>query len=417
MKAETGVRFASILSLTGVIFSAWLLYHHVTVDSGFQLEKSFCSISPGFDCDAVARSEYAELLGVPIASYSLFFYLALYLFCKSVRPKDAFSDGPLADVLFAAGVLALVPSLVLLAISLFVLKTVCLMCSVLYVVGISVFMVAYAMRNRANPPGRSLIRGLGTAGTFFVRSSRLNPQLALVGRLSLLLVITTWFMLVFAPSWIQKEILFPKADSRSREKAILEIVAAWKGAESQEIVVNRSADLQLRDFVRGDEKAPFVLTIFSDFECPFCKRVARELHELPPEIRNNLRLVFKNYPLDSTCNRFMGRPMHPLACKAAIYGRCAGAQGEDYFWRMHDALFTLGEISEEAIEALPVALGLDREQFSACLASPIPLTKIREDIELGSQVHVEGTPAMYLNGRPLLKAAPEIFQKIFTEGS
>ena len=416
MKSEKGFKYSSILSLTGVIFSAMLLYHHVTVNSGFQLEKSFCSISAEFDCDAVARSSYSELFGIPVATFALFFYLALYLFCKNVKPPESSAQRLVqGDILYAASVVALISSVVMLGISLLFIKTICLLCLVLYVTGISLFVVSSRFSDRTPGVTTSLRNGLSNVVTFLLFPKKISLGAVLPARLSLMLAITVWCMLIFAPSWIQKEILFPKADVKNRENSVNQIVSAWKAATPHEFALNRSEDLSARDFVRGDDRAPFVLVIFSDFECPFCKRIAQELHDFPVELLRKLRIVFKNYPLDSSCNKFVGTRMHEFACKAALYARCAGAQGEEKFWHMHDSLVSVRELSNDVIEALPQALGLDLVEFNSCVSSERPLQKIRDDIEEGGRVNVEGTPAIFLNGRKLNRLLPEVILKIVTE--
>ena len=78
---------------------------------------------------------------------------------------------------------------------------------------------------------------------------------------------------------------------------------------------------------KGRADAPLVMVVFSDFQCPFCKRVEPTLAELEKHYGKKLRVVWKNYPL----------PFHPDAEPAAEAAMAADAQGK--FWPMHDKLF------------------------------------------------------------------------------
>jgi protein-disulfide isomerase len=79
--------------------------------------------------------------------------------------------------------------------------------------------------------------------------------------------------------------------------------------------------------VRGPEGAAVTLVVFSDFECPFCAKMAQTLKELEGELGGRVRIAHKNMPL----------PFHPHAEPAARAALAAGQQGR--FWEMHDRLF------------------------------------------------------------------------------
>ena len=118
------------------------------------------------------------------------------------------------------------------------------------------------------------------------------------------------------------------------------------------------------------------------------------IHERYPD---DVQIVFKNYPLDISCNANMKQPGHLYACKAAVMARCAGAQGR--FWDMHDAIFALPELSVGTLDVLPDELGLSAELFAACVASDDVLENLQADIDQGKMLGVTGTPAIFVNGR------------------
>src|SRR5262249_48948425 len=81
--------------------------------------------------------------------------------------------------------------------------------------------------------------------------------------------------------------------------------------------------------IRGAADASVTLVEFSDFHCPFCKRVQPTLAELLKTYPGKVKLVYRDLPLDG---------LHPQARGAAEAARCAQDQGK--FWEYHDVLLT-----------------------------------------------------------------------------
>lgn len=155
-------------------------------------------------------------------------------------------------------------------------------------------------------------------------------------------------------------------------------------------------DLELGSaYALGPEDAPVTIVEFSDFECPFCKQAAGYLTSLRAQYGDKLRLVFKDFPLDSACNPHIERQTHALACKAAVLARCAGAEGR--FWEMHDAIFALPSLTHESLRALASTLGL-----GVCDAEEEIAARIQADVEEGRQLGVTATPTLFVNGREAL---------------
>lgn len=141
---------------------------------------------------------------------------------------------------------------------------------------------------------------------------------------------------------------------------------------------------------RGPADTPVTLTLFTDFECGYCARLAPVLDEVHRAYPEKVRIVFKNFPLRS--HRFAG-----LAALAAL---AAHAQGQ--FWPFHDRLFeNYDDLSEQKIEEIRQALGLDAERFQAAMSDPAPRDLIRNDLEEGYAAGVNGTPTVFINGRKM----------------
>ncbi len=91
--------------------------------------------------------------------------------------------------------------------------------------------------------------------------------------------------------------------------------------------------------------------------------------------------------------------LHPFACKAALFARCAGRDNPDQFWRAHDLLFGEGELSDDVMRKIHAELSLPGAEMDRCMGSDEPLRKIKEDIALARSLGVTGTPTFFVNGR------------------
>ena len=153
---------------------------------------------------------------------------------------------------------------------------------------------------------------------------------------------------------------------------------------------------------KGAKDAKVVILEFADFECPYCERGNSTLNELIKRYPKDVRVVYKDFPLD----------FHENAVPAAIACRCAGEQGK--YWEMHSLLFAnYAQLNVDKIAELAKGLSLDNETFGQCLNNPKHAEAIAADQAEGARYGVEGTPAFFVNGIPLSGAQPlETFVEI-----
>ncbi len=148
--------------------------------------------------------------------------------------------------------------------------------------------------------------------------------------------------------------------------------------------------------VKGDAGAPITMVIFSDFQCPFCKRVVPTLDEIMKAYPGKVKFAFRQNPL----------PMHKNAMSAAKASLAANEQGK--FWQMHDAMFEnqADVATDQGIEKIAQKIGLNMAKFKADWKSNKYEAQINKDIEFTRSSGATGTPAFFLNGVALKGARP-----------
>jgi protein-disulfide isomerase len=144
-----------------------------------------------------------------------------------------------------------------------------------------------------------------------------------------------------------------------------------------------------RDHIRGPASAAVTLVEYGDFECPHCGRAHYILNELLAEFADDVRLVFRHFPLAE---------VHPHAQRAAEASEAAGTQGQ--FWEMHDVLFENQDaLDDESLGEYAQDLGLDLVTFLRDLNAGVHTDRVREDFMSGVRSGVNGTPTFFINGR------------------
>lgn len=160
--------------------------------------------------------------------------------------------------------------------------------------------------------------------------------------------------------------------------------------------------------VRGKDTALVTMVMFSDYQCPFCRRVTPTIEELAAQYGDKLRVVWKDNPL----------PFHPRAEPAAELAREARAQkGDAAFWQANDRLLA-GEsaLDDAALEAVAADLQMNVAAAKRAVASRKHAAKIEADVDLADDLGAAGTPHFFINGRRLIGAQPiEKFRAIIDE--
>lgn len=138
----------------------------------------------------------------------------------------------------------------------------------------------------------------------------------------------------------------------------------------------------------GPEAAPVQLLVFTDFQCPYCRRLAKSISVLRTEFPTEIRVVLRHYPLTES---------HPEAFDLAKGAECAFQLGR--FERYHDLAF---ELQDSLADIGPLGLAarsgvLDTTAFRSCTEDPRTASKITSDVDLGDRIGLAGTPLVMVN--------------------
>jgi protein-disulfide isomerase len=158
----------------------------------------------------------------------------------------------------------------------------------------------------------------------------------------------------------------------------------------------------------GRLDARVTIVEFSDFECPFCKRVEPTLRALRDRFGDKLRLVWKNQAL----------PVHVQAEPAAELAMAIRAhRGNAAFWKFHDRLFeSQPDLSDDMLVKLAIQMGLRDAEAREVLAEHSYRNEIEADEGLAEDFGVRGVPSFFINGRKVVGAQPaEVFIAIVDE--
>ncbi|MFQ5463583.1 MAG: vitamin K epoxide reductase family protein [Phycisphaerae bacterium] len=179
------------------------------------------------------------------------------------------------------------------------------------------------------------------------------------------------------------------------------LVRNWELAEEQQFPIR--PDETIRTHARPGQFT-WDVVVFSDFECPACRRTAKRLEEqVQPLFDGRLRVMYKHYPLNTDCNASTHSNMHRHACTAAAMAEAARLLGgNEAFWRAHDFLFanqhTLkrGKMTAQAVAE---QLGFDLDEFRKAMQDEAAARRVWEDVNAGVACPIRATPSVYIKGK------------------
>lgn len=174
-----------------------------------------------------------------------------------------------------------------------------------------------------------------------------------------------------------------------RERAKLKVNVPYPDLPRVEVAVGAN------DPVLGKPDAKVTIVQFAEYQCYFCNKVAPTLDQIMSTYGDDVRIVFKDYPLQN----------HGRAVPAAMAAHCADEQGK--YWEMNKQLLANQQALEDTdFVRYAEAIGLAMEPWKACYDSGKYRNIVMADMDEGARVGVNATPSFFVNGLSVSGAQP-----------
>lgn len=376
---KTPRRIYLLLALAGaaLALNIALSLHFYSLRGGTAAFKSFCNIDSIFNCDSVAMSRFAELVpSVPLSDLGAAWGLSLLV--VAIYATQRFWRREALRVAAGLTLLGAGVSVAYFLVMALALKTYCLLCllqdGVVILAALTVLSLkpeGFKIHKPEKPKWKTLLTAVGLSG---------------VGSMILL-------RLILNPTSIPAEQL------ETYTRAVLEspVVALDTGAQYPQF---------------GSATAPITVVEFSDFQCPFCRNGALTLNTLQNRYPDKIRVVFRNFPLDASCNSKVQARAHPFACEAAKAAWCAVPQG--HFKAFYEEAFDKQRsLAPGVVLEIAKSVGLQLDSLQGCMGEPGTLLAIQRDTDEGDRLGVKSTPTFFINGHKMEGAYPlEVWVKV-----
>lgn len=342
-----------ILASIGIIgVSLYLTNHYFETFFPTKLsEGSVCDISAFWNCDVATFSNISNIFHVPISFFGFLFGLSL-LFGTFFPTLSFERTNGLLSVINIVGVIFLA------LYSLIFLKGLCPQCFIYYILSGIVLYLFYKFGNALNKPDPRYLGGLAV--------------LALVG---------SYFL---HGHYVKKD---------NKESQVAKLIV--KEFEALSVIGDPAAPSRFSLHKSNDDfnKAPLRISIFSDFQCPYCKLVEPLMNKISRRYAKSVNIQYFFFPLDSSCNPEVSTLIHPAACQAARLSICYTHSGKN-FKDIHDEIFK----RQDDLTIKMVNDWAKSEGLYKCLKAPQTNKELSEHMAIAKNYGLKSTPVMVING-------------------
>ena len=359
LKGISGTNFLFIINAAVMVgVSIYLTTHFystlfpITLNSG----DSICNISSFLNCDAATYSKVSNLAGIPISFFGIIVG-ALFLF-SSLMPSPNMEKTASAVAKYN-----LIGCVALFAFSLISLGSLCPFCTVYYILsGIAFFLLwKFGMDSWV-------------------------PDLKVAG---------IWSVVTLVGGFLMFQTTAGKEDIKSKlNSSIVEQFRRLPSMGDPDVESPYKIHMATPNFA----DAPIRISVFSDFECPFCKVVANQMPDIMRRYPKQVNIQYFFYPLDSKCNSNIKGNFHQHACDAAMLAAC----DEKNFAELHDEIF---EGQEELKNGVLQKIA-EKRDLKNCIGNEAMKNKVITAINQGTKFNLKSTPTIIVNGKKIEGTIP-----------
>ncbi len=365
-----------VIAIIGFITTIKLAIIYYNANFAEHATKSFCSINQFIDCDSVAKTRESQFFGIPLAFWGLFLYsfIALLMGAKKLSQYkylkflEVFKN-PYCYI-SALGIISFTISMILLFVSLFQIKKLCVLCAFTYILNLFIGLIAMDYSKGG------FVRIFKTSFFDFIDALKIKKYLItfiVVALCAVSFLTYTSVSLVFAPH-----------------------VKNWKSVQKY-MKLNDAGEnpYQVRGNVLGNPNGDIKLHIYSDFRCPMCTVYNIIIHKVVTQDFENVQVIHHNYPLDMSCNKYLKNPFHDGSCVLAKYAYAAEKQGN--YWEVASQIYLKQPMTDYDVWMIALKAGLNLEQLKKDVMSKEAENVVLKDIDDSIALKIKGTPAVRLN--------------------
>ncbi|QTA92763.1 vitamin K epoxide reductase family protein [Desulfonema magnum] len=383
-----------MLAIIGMALSVYLTisFYHPEITGKFIA----CGDGVTDNCSLVSQSEYSSVLGIPLSSFSLLFYIFLFF----ILLIAAYADGQYYvygwAVIFPLSAASLVIDGILAGI-LVKLGTLCLLCISSYIINILIFICLLFYLQDIKKAFSVSFKGVFLLT--FKTESQNHDKRAVIGLFLL-------FSVMLLLNVVTPELNLKKETHEGKIKASL-----------NDFYASEPVDIEFPEssMMTGNPNAPVKLIVFTDFFCNACYQFYLAEKYLLSKYKNKIKVVYYNYPRGGSCSGEDGKKILRRSCIAAKAFLSAGYynifapyltahyHSYQYLYKDYDESKAIGIISEI----------MDDQVFLENMNSPETAELLERDLKLVHQLNMKVTPTVFINGRALLGVPPyELFDAI-----
>ena len=322
-----------ILSIIGFLITIKLAMIYYVANYEKYALSSFCNINDFIDCDGAAQTIVAQVFGIPLAYWGMFFYITVFFMTivdklknlRFLKFLEVFKN-PNSYITFL-GTLAFIISMALAGFSLWVIHKLCILCVITYVID---FIIAIVSASNI----KEYFVNFKTTFIDFIDGIKKYPKTFVI-----LLITSVAFLTVSEVT----NIFTPHIK---------------KIKERREIARMKENPYKVNGNILGNENGDVVIHLYSDFVCPLCYINNIMLHKMAQEY-SNILVVHHNFPFDTACNPELNFSMHPGACRMALAALAAEKQGN--YWGMSSLLYENKPYDKEKMDEILDKLGFDKD--------------------------------------------------------